>query len=527
MTPRFSFRTRITALAVLGNLGGALLTSAYFNAIDPTALGGGGVGAGEALFFILGFAVLVVIGRWLSRRWDVPGATRGGLPLPGPQGDPARRRILLAPALVALSSGAGWLAAGLLWGVLWPALEGEFTLERSLRQVFGISLVAGPTVTAFLYFAAERLLRAELPRLIPDGELGALGVARLRVRTRLLAVFLLLGLMPLAVLAVAALTRADALRTADAASAAAIVRNLNLVVVTLALGGIAVSVGLATLVAASIAQPLRDVQRAMARVQRGELDTRCAVVSNDEIGAVAEGFNSMVHGLRERETIRETFGKYVSPEVRDEILAGRVSGAGATLDVTILFADLRDFTPWVESHPAAEVVADLNAYFAEMDAAIRAQGGLVLQFIGDEIEAVFGAPIATNGHADAALAAARAMGERLNAFNAARQTQGKPALRHGIGIHSGTVIAGNIGSSERLSYALVGDAVNVASRIEALNKELGTTVLVSAATQALLASSSNLSPLPSARVKGRSSEVAIYALAGPWTDAPAPSMRST
>ena len=317
------------------------------------------------------------------------------------------------------------------------------------------------------------------------------------------------------------------MRTADAASAAAIVRNLNLVVVTLALGGIAVSVGLATLVAASIAQPLRDVQRAMARVQRGELDTRCAVVSNDEIGAVAEGFNSMVHGLRERETIRETFGKYVSPEVRDEILAGRVSGAGATLDVTILFADLRDFTPWVESHPAAEVVADLNAYFAEMDAAIRAQGGLVLQFIGDEIEAVFGAPIATTGHADAALAAARAMGERLNAFNAARQTQGKPALRHGIGIHSGTVIAGNIGSSERLSYALVGDAVNVASRIQALNKELGTTVLVSAATQALLASSSNLSPLPSTRVKGRSSEVAIYALAGPWTDAPAPSMRST
>lgn len=527
MTPRFSFRTRITALAVLGNLGGALLTSAYFNAIDPTALGGGGVGAGEALFFILAFAALVVIGLLLSQRWDVTGATRGGLPLPGPQGDPARRRILLAPALVALSSGAGWLAAGLIWGVLWPALTGEFGFERSLRQVFGISLVAGPTVTAFLYFAAERLLRAELPRLIPDGSLAALGVARLRVRTRLLAVFLLLGLMPLAVLAVAALTRADALRTADAAAAAAIVRNLNLVVVTLAAGGIAVSVGLAALVAASIALPLRDVQRAMSGVQRGELDTRCAVVSNDEIGAVAEGFNSMVHGLREREAIRETFGKYVSPEVRDEILAGRVSGAGATLDVTILFADLRDFTPWVESHPAAEVVADLNAYFAEMDAAIRAEGGLVLQFIGDEIEAVFGAPIAIAGHADAALAAARAMGERLNAFNAARRAQGKPALRHGIGIHSGSVIAGNIGSSERLSYALVGDAVNVASRIQALNKEFGTTVLVSAATQALLASSAHLSPLPAARVKGRASEVAIYALAGPWTDAPAPSMRST
>jgi adenylate cyclase len=318
--------------------------------------------------------------------------------------------------------------------------------------------------------------------------------------------------MPLAVLAVAALTRADALRTADAAAAAAIVRNLNFVVVTLALGGIVVSIGLATLVAASIAQPLRDVQRAMARVQRGELDTRCAVVSNDEIGAVAEGFNAMVQGLREREAIRETFGRYVSPEVRDEILAGRVSVAGAQREVTILFADLRDFTPWVESTAPAEVVADLNAYFGEMDAAIRGHGGLVLQFIGDEIEAVFGAPVADARHADAAVVAAREMNARLDAWNARLRAAGKAELRHGIGIHSGSVIAGNIGSSERMAYALVGDAVNVASRIQALNKDFGTVALVSGATRARLATTAGLEALPAVRVKGKSVEVEIFAL---------------
>ncbi|RST54346.1 adenylate/guanylate cyclase domain-containing protein [Variovorax sp. MHTC-1] len=145
-------------------------------------------------------------------------------------------------------------------------------------------------------------------------------------------------------------------------------------------------------------------------MQRGGLDARCGVVSNDEIGAVAEGFKAMVRGLREREAIRETFGRYVSPEVRDEILAGRVSGAGVQRDVPILFADLRDFTPWVEASPPAEVVADLNAYFSEMDAAIHAHGGLVLQFIGDEIEAVFGAPIEDVRRADAAVAAARCIG---------------------------------------------------------------------------------------------------------------------
>jgi len=311
---------------------------------------------------------------------------------------------------------------------------------------------------------------------------------------------------------VAALTRADALRTADAATAAAIIYNLKLVVVVLALGGLVISVGLALLVAASVAQPLRDVQRAMAQVQRGGLDVRCAVVSNDEIGAVAEGFNSMVQGLREREAIRETFGRYVSPEVRDEILAGRVSGAGTQREVTILFADLRDFTPWVEASPPAEVVADLNAYFTEMDIAIRSNGGLVLQFIGDEIEAVFGAPISDARHADAAVAAAREMGRRLDAWNAGRHAAGKAELRHGIGIHTGTVIAGNIGSSERMSYALVGDAVNLASRIQALNKEFGTQVLVSGVTRARLSSPVGLEPLPAVRVKGRVAEVAVFAL---------------
>ena len=391
---RLSFRARMLSLTLLGNLGGAVLTFLYFVYVDPRAVSGRVATTGaEIAYFMVASALLFAIGKRLSMRWVAP-LTRAGTVLPlGPDGDSARRRALLLPAFVALATGGGWVAAAFIWGVFWPLLAGDFDLGRALRQMFGITFVAGPFVTAIVFFGSERLMRHELPRLFPSGELSAVKVPRLRVRTRMLAAFLLLGLLPLAVLSVAALTRADALRTADAATAAAIIYNLKLVVVVLALGGLVVSVGLALLVAASVAQPLRDVQAAMAQVRRGGLDARCAVVSNDEIGAVAEGFNSMVQGLREREAIRETFGKYVSPEVRDEILAGRVSGAGVQREVTILFADLRDFTPWVEASPPAEVVADLNAYFTEMDLAIRAHGGLVLQFIGDEIEAVFGAPI--------------------------------------------------------------------------------------------------------------------------------------
>jgi adenylate cyclase len=513
-TARLSISARLKGLNLLAHLGGAVLTVVYFHEVDPTATAGGlPVTGTEIAYFVLAFALLYALMRWLSTRWLAPFAQAGPVPAAGPAGDMARRRVLMLPAFLALLSGGGWVAAAFIWGLFAPLLAGDFELGRSLRMMFGITFVAGPFVTAIVFFGSERLMRQELPRLIPGGELSAVRVPRLRVRTRMLAVFLLLGLLPLAVLSVAALNRADALRAANAATAAVIIQNLSQLIVVLALGGLVLSVGLAWLVAASVARPLGQVQTAMAQVQRGALDARCPVVSNDEIGAVAEGFNAMVRGLREREAIRETFGRYVSPEVRDEILAGRVSGAGAQREVTILFADLRDFTPWVEASPPAEVVADLNAYFGEMDAAIRAHGCLVLQFIGDEIEAVFGAPLDNPRHADAAVAAAREMILRLEAWNARRVAAGKRPLRHGIGIHSGNVIAGNIGSSDRLSYTLVGDAVNLASRIQALNKDFGTQMLVSGATQARLASAAGLEAMPAVRVKGRSAEVSVFALA--------------
>jgi adenylate cyclase len=134
----------------------------------------------------------------------------------------------------------------------------------------------------------------------------------------------------------------------------------------------------------------------------------------------------------------------------------------------------------------------------------------VLQYIGDEIEAVFGAPLRTPDHADRALAAALEMRDRLRQLNARRAEGGKPPLRNGIGIHTGTVLAGNIGSAERLTYALVGDAVNLASRIQALSKDLGTEILVSEATRSRVTGPAALEALPAVRVKGKSAEVSVY-----------------
>src|SRR5256886_9899147 len=222
-------------------------------------------------------------------------------------------------------------------------------------------------------------------------------------------------------------------------------------------GGLVAAVRLSWVVSDSVAAPLLGLTFAMARVERGDLDAHCPVVSNDEIGAAAEGFNRMLDGLREREASKDAFGRYVTREVRDEILAGRATVEGEQREVTVLFADLRDFTPWVESTEPRQVVRDLNGYFAEMEAAIRAHGGLVLQFIGDEIEAVFGAPVAAPGPAARAVRAALDMRARLRAWNTGRS---RP-LSHGIGVHTGAVLAGRIRRRDPPSHPPPGDTVNL------------------------------------------------------------------
>jgi adenylate cyclase len=306
--------------------------------------------------------------------------------------------------------------------------------------------------------------------------------------------------------------RRTALVAADPTRADALLTEMVVIMIFLVAVGLWAAIGLSLYVAGSVAAPLRDLEAAMARVEHGDLDARAPVVSNDEIGRLAEGFNRMLTGLRERDFVKETFGKYVTREIRDEILAGRVGLEGEQREVTILFADLRDFTPWVEATEPREVVRDLNRYFGEMEAAVRRHGGLVLQFIGDEIEAVFGAPVPAPDHPRRAVRAALDMRARLAAFNSARAAGGKRLLRHGIGVHTGTVLAGNIGSGERLSYALVGDAVNLASRIQDLTKTAGADILISATTRAALEGAVAVTPLPAARVKGRSAEVEVFAV---------------
>ncbi|MFQ5960260.1 MAG: CHASE2 domain-containing protein [Candidatus Methylomirabilales bacterium] len=179
-----------------------------------------------------------------------------------------------------------------------------------------------------------------------------------------------------------------------------------------------------------------------------------------------------------RRRFRESIGRYVSREVAAQVLAEAPSLRGEHRMVSILFSDLRGFTPLSETMPAEVVTAHLNEYFTAMTAAIFAHRGMIQDFIGDAVMAVFGAPLDDPDHALHAVQSALAMDQALRELNRRWEDRGLPSLRMGIGIHTGEVFAGNVGGPDRLKYAVVGDPVNVAARLEGLNKELGTTILM-------------------------------------------------
>jgi class 3 adenylate cyclase len=219
--------------------------------------------------------------------------------------------------------------------------------------------------------------------------------------------------------------------------------------------------------------------------------------------------------LTEREAFREVFGRFVTPQVADEALAGRLSRQGERREVTILIADLQGFTSLAERLDPRDLVALLNHWLTEMVTEIEAEGGMVNKFVGDEIVAIFGAPLPQPDHADRALAAAARMlaaGERLRA--SLRRPDGVE-LRFGVGLNSGEVIAGCVGAERRLEYTVIGDTVNVAARVQALTRGLGRPVLITEATRARLTAPANLSPEGEHSLRGHRQNIVLWSLSDP------------
>ena len=519
-------KLKINLVTIAGNLIGASLTFLYFSYINVDLKMSQGVDSmfNYVIFFIIGTAFIFAVIVTIDHRWSRPlfdnlqgEKSRGTSDNEYPEG--LRRKALQLVPMLTGSTFIGWIMAGFIFGMIMPVIFNTFlglepvTLTESLRTIFGIIVVGGCSTSLFIYFATENVWRKQIPLFFPEGDLSEVkGVFKLSVKARLLVVFLMISLIPLTLLGVSAYCRALALQTAGAAEGAQIISSLLLQILFIVAVGLVISVTLSLVVSKSVSTPLKEMETAMKEVEKGNLDVRIKIVSNDEIGAVGEGFGRMIKGLKESEAMKETFGKYISQEIRDEILSGRVSLDGEMTRATMLFSDLRDFTPFVESTHPKQVVSIMNQYFSEMAEAIKRNNGLILQYVGDEIEAVFGAPVPHDDHPDMAANAALEMKRRLVHLNERLKTQGVAPFRHGIGIHSGAVLAGIIGSKERSSYALVGDTVNLASRIQGLTKEFACDIILSQTTHDLVAGTYIMEPLRAVKVKGKSQEILTYKL---------------
>jgi len=254
-------------------------------------------------------------------------------------------------------------------------------------------------------------------------------------------------------------------------------------------------------------RPIRDLAEGTDRVAAGDYSQRLPVVQDDDLGALAASFNRMQAGLAERQRLQAAFGTYVDPTLAARLLEqGDDVFTGERREVTVMFVDVRDFTPFAEANTAEDTVARLNALFEIVVPAVVDAGGHVNKFLGDGALAVFGAPNDLADHADAAVSAA-VLVHRLVAERFAGE------LRIGIGINTGVVIAGTIGGGGKLEFTLIGDTVNVAARVEQLTKTSGDPILLTQQTvDALLSRPHGLTDRGSHALKGKSAAVKVFGL---------------
>jgi len=430
----------------------------------------------------------------------------------------AYRRLNRLP----LYSGLWVFAIGFAYAA-WVFSSGAYVADETLLDILSPSYKASALAwyalvyaTYFALYAAfaandcARLARRALgergPGTAPrERELGGHLVPRLWLALTMLAI-----LPPLIIVmdltAFAPLRRVQGLSTED-------VIFLDLLA-TFAAGALA-----AAFAARQISEPLAQLERAVARIGRGIYGEPAPVLGNDELGRLTLHVNRMSEGLREREVIRREFGRFVSPEIASRILDDALGDAPEAAacelrETTILFSDLRGFTALAEKLPPAQMITRMNRYFRIIDETIRAHGGMIHSFIGDAVHASFNFADDCPGHATRALAAALAIQARLDAA----QRAGGEAMHTRIGVHTGPVAAAAVGSEERMNYAMFGDAVNVAMRIEQLNKDKGTRVLASAATVSACPPEDHarlgLRALGEVRLRGRVSPISIYEVGG-------------
>lgn len=281
-------------------------------------------------------------------------------------------------------------------------------------------------------------------------------------------------------------------------------------IILITIGVLAFSILVTVIVVTFMVSPINVLVDIARKIGKGDLEQKVEMKRKDELGELGNTFNEMIKGLKDRDFIKDTFGRYVSKQVAEAILNGRLELGGERKRATVLISDIRNFTAISEKFPPEEVVDFLNEYFSEMVSVVIKYEGTLDKFIGDALLAVFGAPIAHADDAKRAVFAALEMQEKLKEFNKKRVKKGQNEIRIGVAVHTGNLVAGNIGSEVRMEYTVIGDTVNLTSRLEPLNKQFGTQILISESTYSEVKDDIEVREIPAVELRGKEEKVKVY-----------------
>lgn len=282
-------------------------------------------------------------------------------------------------------------------------------------------------------------------------------------------------------------------------------------VLYIGLGGGAIILLIGFTLINGVTKPVRELFAATKEIESGNLEYKVHVHTHDELGQLGHQFNAMTHGLREKQRVEGLFGKYLSPDVAKKVLAEQtIDGIlkGEKVRLSVMFTDIRGFTPMSRGMDPQALINLLNSHFDEMIDIIDRYGGTLDKFIGDAIMAFFGAPVNYDDFHIRAISAAIDMQKASEKFNAHRRLEGQTPIDIGIGINTGDVVVGNIGSNKRLEYTVIGETVNIANRLCSVAKK--GQVIVSQSTFDLLKDPSVAIPIDNVKLKGVDEAVRVY-----------------
>ncbi len=290
-------------------------------------------------------------------------------------------------------------------------------------------------------------------------------------------------------------------------------RNIYLTILVLSIASL-----IGYFFARSLSSPIITLATATKEVEKGNFEVDVPVQSGDEVGELTKSFNAMTNGLKERERLKSAMGRFVNKEIAEQAAKGELRLGGERREAAVFFSDIRSFTAISEKLQPEEVVEFLNEYFTRMVRLVDHSKGNVDKFIGDAIMALWGVPISHGNDCENAIRCSLAMRKDLNDFNVEREKVGKFPLKIGMGINYGPLLSGQIGSEDHISYTVIGDTVNLASRIEALNKPFGTDLLITEDAYQKTKGMFTVEPMKKITVKGKAEPLQIYAVIGAVDD---------